>query len=214
MLISDVLRRLWGRVMIRGLHYADNHKKFDAIYLVKDPWNLTADRERYRFEATNRIIRREFGELGSILEIGCGEGEQSKYLSDVCSHLHGVDISEIAIRRARQHCASSTFEAVDIMSTAPREIRRLVDLVVACEVLYYVEDPGKFLRRLSQFARGCLVTYYDAHEDRLGRDVFALKPSGSEAIVYADTRWIAVWWTDLAAAIRLSEPDPNHGPTL
>ena len=182
--------------MIRNIHYADSHQRFNAIYRFPDPWGLDSDGERFRFSATNDIILREFGTVASLLEIGCGEGLQSDFLSGVCGSLHGVDISSVAVVRARSRCRRATFQAVDIMAeTTPLTIG-YADLVVACEVLYYVKDVGAFLERISKLGRSCLITYHDVHEERLKTIIQERGLVKSEAIRWKDTRWIVVWWTN------------------
>src|SRR4051812_34342504 len=94
------LRRLWTRVMLRGVHYRDRHQQLDMLYRVRDPWNLDSPREHFRFEETNRLITREFGHVPNLLELGCGEGYQSRHLEKVCDRLHGCDISANAVERA------------------------------------------------------------------------------------------------------------------
>lgn len=96
------------------------------------------------------------------LEIGCGEGGFSRKLLTErrAIELFGIDISERAIVRARARCADwpgAHFEAGDILRMP---IKGSFDLVIVCELLYYLGDAAATLGKLT--ARllapgGCVV---------------------------------------------------------
>ena len=69
-----------------------------------------------------------------------------------------------------------------------------VDLVVACEVLYYVKDIPRFLDRLSQLGRACLVTYYQGQAPALDPYFTEIPDCRRERFRRDDTEWNAVWW--------------------
>ncbi len=192
-------KNLWARMLLRGVHYADRHRQLDVLYRVRDPWGLDCDRERARFEATNAIILREFGTVGSLLELGCGEGLQSAYLSRVGEELCGVDISVAAVRRAREQCPSATFQIGDITEIALNSGRTTFDLVVACEILYYVKDVRRFIDRMSELGGASLVTYYAAQRERLDPEIARQPGVRSEVIRHGETEWIAAWWINTRA---------------
>ncbi|MGH6856139.1 MAG: class I SAM-dependent methyltransferase [Methylocella sp.] len=137
--ISFLLKALWTRAMLRGVHYRNRYQQLDLMYLITDPWNLDNPRDRFRFEKTNRLIRHEFGHVASVLEVGCGEGYHSQYLARVCDRLHGCDVSARAVERARRRCPTSTF-SVGTLSDILADGGRVHDLVVACEALYHMND--------------------------------------------------------------------------
>ena len=51
---------------------------------------------------------------GNILEVGCGSGIDSRYLSSLGFDVHAIDISESAINEAKKHKSSVLFEVADI----------------------------------------------------------------------------------------------------
>src|SRR5436190_24196902 len=61
--------------------------------------------ESYVFRAYGRIFKHDFGLDGSkgekVLDFGCGSGASLKFLKSKGFNVHGVDISEIDIRRAQ-----------------------------------------------------------------------------------------------------------------
>lgn len=187
-------KSVWTRLLLRGVHYSDRHRQLDVLYRVRDPWGLDCQRERDRFEATNAIIRREFGAVGALLDLGCGEGLQSSCLAAVCDTLVGVDISAVAVGRARERCPGATFAVGDVTGLSQIAGRTRFDLVVGCEVLYYVKDLRHFLDRICDLGGACLVTYYAAQRDRIDPEIARLPGVRSEVIRSGGIEWIAAWW--------------------
>src|SRR5262245_47425886 len=97
--MHTAVRRTWIKYALRGVSGHDAHDRLDRAYRVPDPWAMDSDRERFRFVETNRAIVDAFGRIGSMLEIGCGEGHQSTYLVGLCDRLTGIDVSATAVGR-------------------------------------------------------------------------------------------------------------------
>lgn len=153
---------------------------------------MSSPTETHRFEETNRLILDNFGRVGSILEIGCGEGHQSLYLSQVCDRIVGLDVSARAVARARSRCPEGKFLVGDIFS---KEVDALApfDLVVACEVLYYMADVRLALRRIRLLSHNNLVTYFDGELANLDHHILSLPGTDSELFEFKDSRWRAAW---------------------
>jgi SAM-dependent methyltransferase len=91
-----------------------------------------------------------FKNLGSILEIGCGEGllpsrlDHSRY-----SRYLGVDISSAAIDMASRQCdAQTAFVVGDARSFVPSDT---FDVIVFSECLEYFAESLSLVRRYEQF---------------------------------------------------------------
>lgn len=116
-----------------------------------------------------------------VLEIGCGEGVFSRQLLTErrAIELLGVDISERAVVRARARCADcpgARFHAGDIFY-AP--LSGNFNLVVVCEVLYYLGGSVAALGKLAVqalTAEGCVVL---VHPWPQARELHALFAQGS-----------------------------------
>ena len=167
----------------------------DTLYLVKDPWRMNSTSEQARLAETNRILLEKFGRVGSLLEIGCGEGHQSIHLQKICDRLTGLDISAKAVNRARIRCPGGRFFVGDpfcheITSRAP------FDLVVACEILYYMSDLSSALAQIRALAHNGLVTYYARMMEELDLQVLSLPATSTEIFECDGTCWRAVWWYD------------------
>lgn len=195
-LLKKAQRRLWMKHALRGVSGNDNHARLDLAYAVEDPWNMDSTLERARFEATNRLIEKAFGRVGSILELGCGEGHQSGYLAGMCDQLHGIDVSPKAIERARVALPSAQFATADIFTHPWGEADRRFDLVTACEVLYYLSDPAATISKMRQLGRNGLVTFFAPACGRIGPHLEQVPGLHKDWIFHGQTAWLAGWWRD------------------
>jgi SAM-dependent methyltransferase len=166
----------------------------NRLYFLDDPWKLKAPEELFRFQETVRVIRDRVGDhFRRILEIGCGEGRQTRHLAPLAEQIIGLDPSSIAIKRARAcKIANSLFQVGDLM-TYPIPLADNFDVVTACEVLYYVQDLERAYERLNILGRHCVVTYYQGAFKRLDT-FFAKKSVQSETIECASCKWRIVYW--------------------
>ena len=193
-LLQKIKRRTWMKFALRGVGPNDNFERLDLAYTIEDPWNMDSPGEMARFEATNRIIAREFGRLDSLLEIGCGEGHQSAWLARVANRVHGLDVSEKAVERARQRVPDGQFDAADLFTHAWPESTPRFDLVTACEVLYYMSDVERTLARMSELGRNCLVTIFAPAARRVGPHLDRIANLRKDWIWHGGTVWLVCWW--------------------
>lgn len=191
--IVNFLKLIWLRVQQRGTLYASKNEQFDKLYQVSDPWRMGSELEQFRFQETNRIIEQELGTMGTLLEIGCGEGHQTEHLSRLCGQHYGFDVSKTAVDRARQRCPGARLSVADIFSYSP-EVKKF-DLVVACEVLYYIKDVPAALERMSELGSHCLVTYFQSGPCVLDAFFNDIEGAETRVIKVGDTSWKIVWWS-------------------
>jgi len=151
--------RVWRQYSQAALRAKDNHAGMDRFYALPDPWDMNSEREQSRFRQTNALVTALLGRVGTLLEIGCGEGHQSEHLARLCNRLDGVDVSGRAIERAQQRAPQCRF-GVGELGALPWAEGERYDLVVACEVLYYLGDIGRAVEAMSQVGRSCLVTFF------------------------------------------------------
>ena len=195
-LLRKARRRLWMKYALRGVGGSDNHARLDLAYAVEDPWNMDSAMERARFEATNAVIERAFGRVGSVLELGCGEGHQTEWLARVSDQQYGVDVSAQAIERARLRLPGACFAATDVFGQPWGEARHRFDLVTACEVLYYLSDPAATIARMRHLGRNGLVTFFAPACGRVGPHLEAIPGLRKDWIFHGGTAWLVAWWRD------------------
>lgn len=195
-LLRKARRRLWMKYALRGVGGSDNHARLDLAYAVEDPWNMESPLERARFERTNAVIERAFGRVGSVLELGCGEGHQTAWLARLSDAQYGVDVSAQAIERARRRVPGAQFAASDIFGQPWGEGRDRFGLITACEVLYYLRDPAATIARMRALSRNGLVTLFAPACGRVGPHLEAIPGLRKDWIFHGGTAWLVGWWRD------------------
>ncbi len=83
----------------------------------------------------------------SIHEVGCGEGDLAKQMPEDVAYF-GSDVSNIVIDEARRKLPGRKFKVKSIYDLTPGEDS--AELVVCCEVLEHLDDPGRALETLAQ----------------------------------------------------------------
>ena len=194
-LVKKVPRRLWMKYALRGAGN-DNAARLDLAYRMEDPWNMQSEMEQARFRATNDIIRKAFGQLDSVLELGCGEGHQTEYLARVCKCQYAIDISPQAIERARQRLPGVQFGVADVFTQPWTAEGKRFDLVTACEMLYYLRDPGATIERMRALGRNGLVTFFAPACGKLGEQLDRVPGLHKGWFHHGKTAWLVGWWHD------------------
>lgn len=190
-----IVSKVWRRYAMRGIGANDNHAGLDKLYALPDPWGMTTEREQSRFAQTNAVIAAHAGHVGTLLEIGSGEGHQSEHLATLCDQLYGLDVSERAVERARERLPAARFGVGEI-TALPWEPPPggKYDLVVACEVLYYLSDIGKAVETMSSLGRACLVTFFCPSARRVAQHLQDL-PGERRGWIYHDPyAWLWAYW--------------------
>jgi trans-aconitate methyltransferase len=114
---------------------------FEARYREHpDPWGYeTSAYEREKYEAT--LAACGPGPYKSAIELGSSIGVFSALLAPRCRLLVTVDAAPTAVATARRRLAGSP-NVTTILGSIPEAIpRRDYDLVVASEILYYLDGP-------------------------------------------------------------------------
>lgn len=189
----NVLKRRWLNWHLRRAKKGDA-RAIARLYRLQDPWGIDVPEEQFRFQETTRLIRDKIGDrFGSILEIGCGEGLQSRHLASLAETITGIDLSPHAINRAReQQINNAVFELGDLDSLA-KQGRKTFDLVTACEVLYYFADLEHAYQCLNRLGQSCVATYYDGEYERMDC-FFRKKAVNFDTIRGPSGEWRIVWW--------------------
>jgi len=93
---------------------------------------------------------------GSVLDLGCGQGSTAVELASPYRHYVGVDISEVALKRARNKTAAvgrtsrASFACADFLAYSPHQ---KFDVILFRESMYHVPigQVKTILGRYSQF---------------------------------------------------------------
>lgn len=119
---------------------------FETLYdRADDPWSFaTSDYEAEKYDRSLSVLAAEYR---SALEIGCSIGVFTRRLAERCNTLVGLDISEIALKRARERCADQPWVDVRLAAFPHEAPPDVFDLVTCCEVGYYWSDADLALAR-------------------------------------------------------------------
>lgn len=141
---------------------------FEGIFAFDDdPWNLaTSDYERHKFDRTIAVLHDR--RYTAALEVGCAHGVLTDRLHHVCDHLLAIDISEAALRRAKERLANRPRIAFANMAFPRQNPTGTFDLCLLSEVAYYWE-PGDLafaaswlIEHLAPGGRALMVHYTGA----------------------------------------------------
>lgn len=127
------------------------NKKFNSVryadkFVVDD-----ANRERVRqlidLVGTNK----------TVLDLGCGDGYLAKMIEKRGNTVHGIEIAEGAVKKARKK--GIIVHDIDLNSDWSKQIKNRFDVVVAGEILEHVFDTDKFLTNIHKILKpgGSLV---------------------------------------------------------
>lgn len=115
-----------------------------SIQNAYNEWSGTYDTdENLTRDLDQEVIRSLLGDLrfDSILEMGCGTGKNTSFLSQIGRNIHAVDFSQGMIEKAREKVQADNvqFSLMDI--TQPWEFESgAFDLVVCNLVLEHIQD--------------------------------------------------------------------------
>lgn len=115
---------------------------FDDLYTRSaDPWDFAGslyERDKY----AHTLAALGDARFGRALEVGCSIAVFTERLATVCDDLVGIDVSPLAVERARRRLRGLHGVKLAAM-TFPEEMPDGPwDLVVCSEVLYYLDDGG------------------------------------------------------------------------
>jgi len=146
-----------------------DQRHFEALYDGEiDPWRFReSEYEARKYRATIEALPSQ--RFSKCLELGCSIGVLTRMLADCCDAIVAVDTSAKALSEARNACFH-----------LPVDFRRAhlpegdfgegFDLVVASEVLYYLDPPAltRLARRLSRVVQPgavCVAVHWTGETD-------------------------------------------------
>ncbi|MCM2504508.1 methyltransferase [Aureimonas altamirensis] len=89
------------------------------------------------------------GDLGAVLDLGCGTGLMGEQVRARASRLDGLDLSDRMLSHARQKRIYDTLYHADLCAPPAEVLARRYDLVTAADVLIYIGDLAPVLRTVA-----------------------------------------------------------------
>ncbi len=110
----------------------------------------------FKAEILNTFISEH--QIDSVIEFGCGDGNQLGFLK--CPHYLGVDVSETALRACRQKYTSDPTKR--FMLAGPDAAYPLAEMAMSLDVIYHLVEDSVFtayMRTLFDSATRYVVIY-------------------------------------------------------
>ncbi|MEM8980613.1 MAG: trifunctional glycosyltransferase/class I SAM-dependent methyltransferase/polysaccharide deacetylase [Pseudomonadota bacterium] len=120
---------------------------WETVFANQNPWDYDNSYEQTKYDQTIDLLpKRSFDRA---LELACAEGHFTQMLAPLVGELVATDISDTALKRASEACASHTNISYQQLDLKKGEIPGTFDLIVCSEVLYYFESR-KDLKMIAQ----------------------------------------------------------------
>jgi SAM-dependent methyltransferase len=127
----------------------DNHSRGQAemdqaFQPREDPWGYTTDsyqKARISSELAMLDAVRRGQRFGKVMEIGCAEGIFTELLASRCDALLAVDLSRVALERARRRLSGSNRVQLAEWDLRLDPVPGAYDLIVVIHALEYIRNP-------------------------------------------------------------------------
>jgi SAM-dependent methyltransferase len=112
---------------------------FDLTYQSKPPWDIDRPQREYiQLEQAGEIV-------GSVLDVGCGTGENALYLAAHGHEVWGIDFTPTAIQKARERAAqrhlTATFRVLNVLELPT--LGRTFDTVIDSGLFHVLTDEKR-----------------------------------------------------------------------
>lgn len=109
-----------------------------------DPFGFNRELEQFRFQRAMDMLKpvSNGSSFSRALEVGCAEGMFTGRLAECCGTLVAVDLSKIALERAKQHCKNLINVEFAEWDARRDPVEGEFDLIVATGVLEYILRPS------------------------------------------------------------------------
>lgn len=129
----------WSDLRVSWQAYKTRRKMNRQFGKREDPFSYeTTPYEAARLAAMAAALGD--GPVGAALEVGCAEGHFTGILTSRAARVLAVDISSVALERARRRAPRAGFIEADLLSWEPGA-EAPFDAVVLGDVLYYLDRP-------------------------------------------------------------------------
>jgi SAM-dependent methyltransferase len=112
---------------------------FEQMYEGQAPWDIPRPQKAIVELAESGVIR------GSVLDVGCGTGENALYLAGRGHETWGLDFVPAAIERARAKAEKRGVDVMFVIGDALKlaDLRRQFDTVIDCGLFHTFSDEDR-----------------------------------------------------------------------
>ena len=112
---------------------------------------MTTEKENMS-EEEFQVLTPVFEDIDNVLEVGCGRGTFTKFLSGVCNHVTAIDISPVLIREAKEKLSDKpnvTIYEMDALNMQELS-KTLFDAIVLYRTLHFLHDIPAFYKEATR----------------------------------------------------------------
>ena len=105
------------------------------------------------WERISRVMKdiEKKGDLGSVLDFGCGSGVMLPFLSQKADEVHAIDIDLEPLHRLEEHISFA--KNVNFSDTHKNIAKNSLDLIIALDVLEHVDDLDAIFAELASLLK-------------------------------------------------------------
>jgi SAM-dependent methyltransferase len=98
-------------------------------------------------QASRDFIKKWIKPSDTVLDLGCGDGHMSSFISNFCCHVVGIDYNPALIEVAQQVNTNSNVEFIcaDALSYLKASDTHYYDVMICSHILEHLDDPVKFI---------------------------------------------------------------------
>lgn len=146
---------------------------FETLYEnFDDPWDQST-RELYSNEKLIGLEIIKSNNYKNVIELGCGIGYYSNRIKSVSEKCTGVDISDLAIKKAKKLHPDCEFIQSDILNS---EIYKEKDFIMMVEITWYVLPKLKKFKDIIKTMSGVgffhTLNMYTGDQQKYGNEYF------------------------------------------
>jgi cyclopropane fatty-acyl-phospholipid synthase-like methyltransferase len=127
-----------------------SRETFENLYAGKAPWDIGKPQKPF-IDVADQIS-------GSVLDAGCGTGDNALFLASRGNKVTGIDFLDEPIKRAKQKAADQRLTATFLVINALdlQEIPQIFDNVIDCGLFHVFsdEDRQKYVAGLATVLKG------------------------------------------------------------
>ena len=94
-----------------------------------------------------QVLNPVFNNLDNVLEVGCGRGTLTKFLSGICTRVTAIDISPVMVLEAKEKLRDTPNGKICEMDALNMQELSLFDAIVLYRTLHFLPDIPAFYRQ-------------------------------------------------------------------
>lgn len=189
----------YNSFIIKNNNFVDN---YDEMYQksIDVPWQQDEIAKKFDVKMLRdgliNYFKQEKIKINSICELGCGLGNFLDNLSILSKELYGVDISRVAISKAKKSFPECKFERFDTRKKIKRIFdKNSFDLTIERATLWYaIGGYEMFIENMISLSKKYICFHQNFHHlqknDFIGHEIF---PTPDSFLNYLQERMCVLW---------------------